>query len=142
MNVICSIRIQIICYFFCTCSTCINSFSCYFFFKILISALVVAAVSELGKRFSWLAAILASLPLTSLLAIVWLYRDTGDVQKIIELSKGIFWAVLPSLLFFLILPILLKYGVRFWAALTISCLLMFLGYAVYSWTLKRLGVAL
>ena len=89
----------------------------YFLIKTLLSAVMIAAISELGKRFSWLAAILASLPLTSILAIIWLYHDTGDVQKISDLTKGIFWAVLPSLLFFIIFPILLKNGIRFWISL-------------------------
>ena len=84
-----------------------------FLLKTLLTALLVAGISALGKRYTALAAILASLPLTSMLAMTWLYADTRDNQKIIELSKGIFWAVLPSLLFFLTLPVLLKWGVRF-----------------------------
>ncbi len=60
--------------------------------KIVVSALIVAGVSELARRFTLLAAISASLPLTSILALIWLYRDTKDVQKICSLSTGIFWA--------------------------------------------------
>jgi len=56
-------------------------------------------------------ALLASLPLTSLLAFVWLYRSTGNVQAVASLSHGIFWLVLASLPLFLILPALLKNGV-------------------------------
>ena len=106
----------------------------------LISALIIAGVSELGKRFSLVAAILASLPLTSILAIVWLYWDTGDVQKVSDLSWGVLWAVLPSLLFFLIFPLLLKNGFRFVSALSLSCLIMFLGYSIYAMALKKFGI--
>lgn len=90
--------------------------------KILVSALVVVAVAELAKRSSFWAAALASLPLTSLLAFVWLYLDSGDVARVSALSHGIFWLVLPSLVLFITLPWLLRAGVGFWPGLAISCL--------------------
>lgn len=111
-----------------------------FTLKILITALVVAGVSELAKRHSWMAAILAALPLTSILAMCWLYWDTGDTARVAELSRGILWAVLPSLLFFWILPLLLKQGLRFPAALAISSAVMTGAYAIYAWAAARLGV--
>jgi hypothetical protein len=110
--------------------------------KVLVSALVIAGVSELGKRFSLAAAILASLPLTSVLAMVWLYWDTGSTARVADLSIGIFWAVLPSLLFFLLLPALLRAGVRFAPAMLVACAGMAVAYAAYAWVLRRLGVAI
>jgi len=85
--------------------------------KIGLSALILVAIAEIAKRSSFWAAALASLPLTSLLAFVWLYVDTGDTQKIAALSSGIFWLVLPSLLLFVLLPMLLRSGVGFWISL-------------------------
>lgn len=85
--------------------------------KIGLSALILVAIAEIAKRSSFWAAALASLPLTSLLAFVWLYVDTGDTQKIAALSSGIFWLVLPSLLLFVLLPMLLRSGVGFWVSL-------------------------
>ena len=111
-----------------------------FIFKIIVSAFVVAGVSELAKRYVPVAAILASLPLTSILAMIWLYRDTKDVQRISNLSIGLFWAVLPSLLLFLCLPFLLKAGIKFPWALLVSCGAMLLGYATYAYALGKLGV--
>ncbi len=84
---------------------------------VLITALLVAAISELGKRSSLAGALLASLPLTSLLALMWLYRDTGSALQAAELAKGIFWLVLPSLAFFLVFPLSVKAGWGFWPAL-------------------------
>jgi hypothetical protein len=112
----------------------------YFFTKVLISALVIAGVSELGRRLTPIAAILASLPLTSILAIIWLYHDTHDTTKIMDLSYGIFWAVLPSLLFFFILPIFLKGGIKFGLAMFLSSAIMMIGYALYVWGLRKLGI--
>ena len=85
--------------------------------KIGLSALILVAITEIAKRSSFWAAALASLPLTSLLAFVWLYVDTGDTQKIAALSSGIFWLVLPSLLLFVLLPLLLRSGLGFWLSL-------------------------
>ena len=105
--------------------------------KIILSAVVLVAVSELAKRSSFLGAALASLPLTSLLAFVWLYLDSGEVQKVTDLSQGIFWLVLPSLVLFVVLPLLLRGGVGFWFSLALSCLATAVA---YFGMLKLLGV--
>ena len=85
----------------------------YFLIKILTTAIIIAAISELSKRYSLLAALLASLPLTSILAFIWIYWDSKDTSKIIELSYSVFWLVLTSLAFFLILPYLINKGFIF-----------------------------
>jgi hypothetical protein len=113
-----------------------------FLIKILLSALIIAAVSELGRRYSLFAAILASLPLTSILAISWLYYDTRDNAKVIELTQSIFWVVLPSLVFFLVLPLLLRAGVPFVASLLGACVVMVASYWFYTLVLRQLGIAL
>jgi hypothetical protein len=113
-----------------------------FFVKTIISALVIAGVSELAKRSTALAAILVSLPITSILAMIWVYRDSRDAQKVSSLSIQIFWAVLPSLVYFLTLPLLLKSGVAFPWAVVISCAVMFAAYSIYAALLARWGVTI
>ncbi|MBC7693123.1 MAG: DUF3147 family protein [Methylotenera sp.] len=113
----------------------------HFFIKIVLSALIIAGVSEIGKRSSAFAAVLASLPLSSILAMIWLYADTGDVAKVSELSTSILWAVIPSFLFFISFPLLLKTGMRFVFAMPLACAIMFAGYTVYMLVLKKMGVA-
>ena len=110
--------------------------------KVAITALVVVAISEVAKRSTAMGAILASLPLTSLLAFVWLYSETGDTAKIAQLSQSIFWYVLPSLVLFIALPILLTRGVGFWPSLAIASALTFAAYLAMVWLLGRLGIAL
>ena len=90
--------------------------------KIILSAALLVAVAEIAKRSSFWAAALASLPLTSLLAFVWLYIESGDIQRVSALSQGIFWLVLPSLVLFIALPLLLRSGFGFWLSLAMSCL--------------------
>ena len=108
--------------------------------KIAFSAIILVAVAELAKRSSFWAAALASLPLTSLLAIVWLYLDSGDTQKISALSQGIFWLVLPSLVLFIALPLLLRGGLGFWTSLGASCTATALAYFGMVKILGMLGV--
>lgn len=108
----------------------------YFAVKVLVTALAVAAISELSRRYELLAAALASLPLVSIMAFVWIYFEGGDTQKLIGLSRNIFWLVLPSLVFFLAFPALLKQGMGFWLALPVSCLIMLGAYALTVWLLK------
>ena len=108
--------------------------------KILISAIIVVMVSELAKRDGLLAALLASLPLVSLLAIFWLYFDTGDLDRISKLSIGIFWLVLPSLAFFVVLPWMLKARFAFWTSLSVALIVMFGCYLITMMLLKKLGV--
>jgi len=110
--------------------------------KVLVTAGVVVAVSELGKRSSFWGAVLASLPLTSLLAFVWLYASTGSSKDVAALSQGIFWLVLASLPLFLVLPVLLRHNVAFWLAFAVSCLVTAGAYFVLVWGLGRFGVRL
>lgn len=107
--------------------------------KVALSALVIVAVSEIAKRNSFWAAVLASLPLTSLLAFVWLHLETGDTERIAALSHGIFWLVLPSLLLFLLLPALLRAQWGFWPSLAASCAATAVAYGVTAWLLERAG---
>lgn len=112
----------------------------YLILKGVITATVVVGVSELAKRSSLFGAILASLPLTSILAMIWLYTDSKNVESVKALSVGIFWMVVPSLFFFIVLPLLLKMGLRFYPALVISCAAMSAIYWLYVPVIRRLGV--
>ncbi|SFV36851.1 DUF3147 family protein [Hyphomicrobium facile] len=110
--------------------------------KVLVTAVLVVAISEVAKRSTLFGGILASLPITSLLAFIWLYGETGDAAKVASLSYSIFWYVLPSLVLFIVLPLLLARGFDFWLSLAIACAATFAAYALMSQLLARFGVAL
>lgn len=110
--------------------------------KVVITAVLVVAIAEIGKRSTAIGAVLASLPLTSLLAFVWIYGETGDTAKIASLSTSIFWFVLPSLVLFLTLPALLGHGLNFWLSLAVASGLTFVAYLAMVWVLERSGIAL
>jgi|SRR5918995_2343127 hypothetical protein len=113
-----------------------------FILKVAITVAVVIAVSAIAKRSSMWGAILASLPLTSLLAFIWLYSDTGNSQLIANLSRSIFWLVLASLPLFALLPLLLGNGWAFWPSLLVSCAVTVGAYFSLVWLLQRFGVQL
>ena len=94
----------------------------YYLIKIFITTLLIVAISEIAKRSTFVGALLASIPLISLLAMVWLYIDTKDVTKVSTLAVSVFWLVLPSLALFVTLPLLLKQGLNFYISILISIL--------------------
>ena len=96
--------------------------------KIAITTVLVILVSEISKKTSLIGAIFASIPLVSILGIVWLYTDTKDVGRIINLSQYIFWLVLASLVFFIIFPKMLKNNISFYASLISSIIIMIISY--------------
>ena len=89
-----------------------------------------------------LGALILALPLLSILAFIWLWRDTADTERIAALAQSTFWFVLPTLPMFLVLPVLLRSGTGFWPALGLSCLLTVVLYAAMVWALGRLGISL
>ena len=86
----------------------------YYLLKVALSAVVIVAVSEVAKRSSLFGALIASLPLTSLLAIVWMRVEHQSNETIAQLSTSVFWLVIPSLVFFVLFPMLLNKGLHFW----------------------------
>ena len=92
----------------------------YYVFKIVITTFLIVAISEIAKRSTFIGAILASVPLVSVLAMIWLYIDTKDVTRISSLSISVFWLVIPSLALFLVLPLLLKQGLNFYLSISVS----------------------
>ena len=110
--------------------------------KVGLSALLIVAISEIAKRSTGFAALVASLPLTSLLAFVWLQLDGTAASEIATLSRQIFWLVLPSLILFLMLPVLLDRGISFWPSLGMSMLATVGAYFLMLFVLKKFGMVL
>jgi hypothetical protein len=100
----------------------------------------IVAISEISKRSTLAGSILASIPIVSLLAIVWMFIDTKDTAKIASLSHSIFWLVIPSLLFFFLFSVFLKRNIDFWWSLAISLIVMIIGYFAMIFILKKVGI--
>lgn len=114
----------------------------YYIVKVALSAIVIVVVSEIARRSSFLGGLLASLPIVSLLAFVWLYVDTKSIDKVASLSTSIFWLVLPSLSLSIALPLLLKKTENFYVSFGASIAIMLACYTVMVVALKRFGIEL
>ena len=112
----------------------------YYFIKTIITALIIVVVSEVAKKSTLLGALIISIPLTSLLAFVWLYLDTKDYQKVIDLSYGTILLSIPSFAFFIILPILLKFKYNFIISIIISIIGTAFIYFIFTFILKKFGI--
>ena len=110
--------------------------------RALLSGLVVALVSETARRNAALAALFAALPLVSVLGMMWIWRDSGDIERLAVHSSATFWYVLPSLPIFLIMPQLWRHGVAFWLGLGLGCLLTVALYIAMVAALSRAGISL
>ena len=113
----------------------------YLFVKTIITVIIIVAISEIARRSSFIAGILASIPLTSALAITWLYFDTKEVEPVVDLTNSILLLIPPSLTFFVVLPLALK-RLDFIYSIFISIIVTVLVYWLYIALLSRLGIRL
>ncbi|MCM8730965.1 DUF3147 family protein [Hephaestia sp. GCM10023244] len=110
--------------------------------KALVSGVIIALVSEIAKRQPAFGALIASLPLVSILGMIWLWRARPDAENMAQHAAATFWYVLPSLPMFLLIPALLRHGVPFWIALLAGCVLTIALYAAMMWVGPRFGLRL
>jgi len=114
----------------------------YYVIKVAITTLLIVAISEISKRSTLAGALLASVPLVSVLAMIWLYVDTKDVVRVSALASSVFWLVLPSLVLFIVLPVLLKLGVQFYVSMGLSIGLTIGAYWLMVVVLDKNGITL
>ncbi|MFN9926409.1 MAG: DUF3147 family protein [Phenylobacterium sp.] len=114
----------------------------YLIVKAALSGVMIALVSETARRSPGLGALIASLPLVSILGMSWLWRDTGEPDRLAAHAEATFWLVLPSLPMFLLVPLLLRRGLDFWLALGAGCLLTVILYLLMLQLGPRVGLKL
>jgi hypothetical protein len=114
----------------------------YLAIKAALSGVIVATVSEVAKRYPGFGGLVASLPLVSVLGMIWLWRDTHDPVRMSAHVTGTLWFIAPSIPMFVVIPMLLKRGVAFWPALVVGCVLTMILYALMVWAAPRMGIKL
>ena len=112
----------------------------FYFAKVIISAFIIVLITEISKTNTFFGSLLASIPTISLIAIIWIFYETGDVSKIRQLSVSIFWLTLPSLVFFITFPIFLKNNFNFSLCIIISTFLTIICYKLFIILLNKLGI--
>ena len=114
----------------------------YLAIKAALSGIIIAIVSEVAKRYTGFGALIASLPLVSLLGMIWLWHDKPDVPNMASHVEATFWFVLPSLPMFLLIPAMLRHGFGFWPSLLVGCALTIILYGLMTWMGPRFGLRL
>jgi hypothetical protein len=114
----------------------------WFAVKAALSGILVAAVSTVAKRYPGFGALVASLPLVSVLGMIWLWHDKPDAGNMAAHAQATFWFVLPSLPMFLLIPAMLRSGLSFWLAILTGCALTVLLYLAMTWIGPRFGLRL
>lgn len=109
----------------------------YLILKAAISGMLVAIASEVARRYAGIGALIASLPLISVLGMIWLWRDTHDPARLADHAAATLWYVIPSLPMFVLIPLMLRAGTGFWTALLAGCALTVLLYLITIWAMGR-----
>src|SRR3982750_97742 len=114
----------------------------YLALKAALSGIIVAIVSEVAKRYPGFGGLIASLPLVSVMGMMWLWRDKPDATNMAAHVQATFWFVLPSLPMFLLIPAMLRHGFSFWTSLVAGCFLTVVLYSLMVWAGPRVGLRL
>ncbi len=120
----------------------ILSFTALDFAKLLLSALIIVIVTKIQLVSDRLSALLIALPLTSLVAMVWMHHGGQSAQRLANHAEGTFWFVLPTLPMFLIIPWMLRNGWTFWTTIAVNCLLTVAFFWLTVIVLRRFGIDL
>lgn len=114
----------------------------YLAIKAALSGILIAIISEVAKRYPGFGGLIASLPLVSVLGMIWLWRDKPDAANMASHAEATFWFVLPSLPMFLVIPAMLRSGLGFWISLAAGCALTITLYALMVWAGPKIGLRL
>lgn len=114
----------------------------YLLIKSAVSGLLIALASEVARKYPGFGALIASLPLVSILGMMWLWRDTKDPLRMADHAQATLWFVIPSLPMFVLIPLLLRKGVGFWPSLALGCALTIALYLLALWLARFAGVRL
>ena len=109
--------------------------------KIGLTALIIFAVVHVSERNTLLAAVLASIPIVSVLAMMWMNHEGQSAEQIGGFAKDIVWLVIPSLLLFIVMPLLIERGWEFYPALGAGLMTTILGYLLMIQIMEKYGMA-
>ena len=110
--------------------------------KLVLTAAIIVLISEISKKLPILGSLIASLPLISVLGMIWMYGEKTDTEKIASHAEGTFWYVLPSLPMFLVMPWMLRKGISFPVSLSTGIVLTGILYFLMTRILAKFGMSL
>lgn len=114
----------------------------YYIIKLIITTFLIVLISEISKRSSLAGALLAAIPLVSILAMTWMYVDTDSSTSAVEFSNRIVWLIAPSMTLFIIFPLLIKKGVSFYPSMGVAIIATVTAYYMMILILGKFGIKL
>jgi hypothetical protein len=111
-----------------------------FAIRAVLSGIIIALIAYIGKKAPAAGALIASLPLISILGMIWLWRDTTDTTLLADHAEATFYFVLPSLPMFLLIPWMLRHGQGFWLSLGAGVIMTVALYFLTATLAARIGV--
>ena len=108
--------------------------------KIGLTALIIFAVVQVSERSTLLAAVLASIPIVSVLAMMWMNHEGQSTEEISLFAKEIVWLLIPSLLMFIVMPLLIDRGWEFYPALGGGLATTIVGYFIMIHVMEKYGL--
>jgi len=109
-----------------------------FAIKLLVSVCVIAFCAQIGRKLPTLAGLIAVMPLTGLIVLVWLCLDNpGNFSLMTDYAKGALWGIVPSILFFLVVFICFRKHLPLWLVLCASFAVWFVAAFIHQWLLNR-----
>ncbi|MDQ7060987.1 MAG: DUF3147 family protein [Sulfurimonas sp.] len=112
----------------------------YYITKLIITTVLIVLISEIAKRNSLMGAMLAAIPLVSILAMTWMYVDTNNAKSAVDFSNSIVWLIVPSMTLFITFPILIKKGLSFYPSMAIAIIMTIIAYYSVILLLDKLGI--
>ncbi len=109
--------------------------------KYLVTAAVVVAVSEVAKRSDRVGALIAALPLVTVLALIWMFVEKQPQEKLANHAWYTFWYVVPTLPMFLVFPALLS-RIGFWPTMLASVVITIVCFGLFALLVRRFGIEL
>ena len=113
--------------------------------KYLITAGLVVLISEVARRSDKLGALIAALPMVTVLAMTWMFfelKGEQQTEKIANHAWYTFWYVIPTMPMFLLMPWMLRKGIHYGWSLLAGCIVTAVLYVLTAWIMKRFGVEL
>ena len=110
--------------------------------KILLTALIIFSVAQVSERSTIMAAVLASIPIVSVLSMMLMFHEGQTALEISAFARDIVWLLIPSLLIFIVMPWLIESkGWEFYPALAAGLSSTIVGYFVMVQLMERFGLA-
>jgi hypothetical protein len=108
-----------------------------FALKLALSIAIIIVCTQIGKKFPTLGGLIATMPLTGVIVLVWLYSyDPSNLSLLEGYTKGALWGIGPTILFFLSAYICFHLHCSLALVLTVSFSIWFVGACFHQFLLR------